>query len=253
MKDNYKVFLKLGLVAYLIVEVISILKVFDISGIESITKLNAISIPITTLILIVYASDKGDNNLCKVGFLLLVISIVCRVLTLYEIVEYSYNSDNTVYKIVKTLQSASTSCLSLCGVIALFSIIPSTGGEALKGVTILSLFLYYAINVSGNFIDYSEMDWIDKAKSILYIVANMAEWSFVALYLIGKKDSSGDVEVASIPLQPQVPVMQQQYAQPVQQQVPQAMPQTSPPVQQNFILPTVQQPVINQVSNNNQQ
>lgn len=243
MKNDYKLFLKIGLIAYIVVEIISILNVFEISEIESFTKLSAISIPISTLILIIYASNKGDNNLCKIGFILLAISVVLRILLIYDIVEYSYTSDdNTLYKIVMTIRSIAASGLSFCGVLALFSIIPSTSGDALKGVTLIGFLLYYAINCSSNLIDYSEMDWINKAESIIYIIANTAEWSFIAQYLLGKQDNSVDSNYSS------QQVIPQQYYQPMPQQMP---PQYMPPAQQGPMFPPTNQPGINPGQYNN--
>ena len=186
MKEGSKKYLLVAFILYIIIELISIIGEFDIKEIDSITKLGSIYIPISTLILIVYSSDKKGDMLCKIGAILLFINIVLQLLSIYQVVKYSY-PENDSYKIFSAIRYLVSGGLTICSALAMFSLIPYNGMTSLKKLTILSYLVLYGVSAYREFIGYSSgMKWISKAENISLCLANVAFYTFIIKYLLDK-------------------------------------------------------------------
>lgn len=257
MTKGSKTLLKIGLVLYLIISVLSILKLFDIKGLEEILKISNISIPMTTIILLAYAWDKGDDTVCKIGILCLVVSIVVGLLRSFGVIDTIYG-EKMIDKIAASVRDVASGGLSLCAMLALLNLIPISDDRSsiLKVVAVLAYVVYIFLNVSGNFVNLLDSKLLLNVQSLCSYVSNFAEYSFIVVYLLNKKvDPVKEIKQENPVLQQQIVIEQptQPVTEPVienpmfttppynpqvvQQPVPQVMPQQV--IQQ----PVIQQPV----------
>ena len=102
MSDNNKTILKISLFMYIIIEIISLVKTMNIEGINVITQFYTLSIPISTIILLVYASEKGEESICKIGITLIVINNIIQLLSIFDVVDTFYAA-KVVDKILKVI------------------------------------------------------------------------------------------------------------------------------------------------------
>ena len=187
MKSSCKKFLLIEFIIFIIIEVIGIIGEFDIKEIDSITKLKSIYIPISALILIVYSSDKKGNMLCRIGAILLFVSIILQLLSIYEVVKYSHDSDINSYKVLKTMIHLTDGGLTICFTLAIFNLIPYNGMTILKKLTILSYLVFYGISTYIIIIGYnSYTKLILKVENISLYLSNIAFYTFIVKYLLNK-------------------------------------------------------------------
>lgn len=257
MTNGSKTLLKIGLILYLIISVLSILKLFDIKGLEEILKISNIGIPMTTIILLAYAWDKGDDTVCKIGILCLVVSIVVGLLRSFGVIDTIYG-EKMIDKVAASVRDVASGGLSLCAMLALLNLIPISDDRSsiLKVVAVLANVVYIFLNVSGNFVNLLDSKLLLNVQSLCSYVSNFAEYTFIVVYLLNKKvDPVEEIKQENPVLQQQIVIEQptQPVTEPVienpmfttppynpqvvQQPVPQVMPQQVMPQ------PVVQQPV----------
>lgn len=189
MTNGSKTLLKIFLLAYGLLAVLSVLDSFNIKGLEEVLKISYISLPMTTVILLAYVMDRGDDGLAKIGILCLLVTMVITVLTSFGIVKTTFESNDMTSKIVDTVRSIASGGLSICSMLALFSLIPVSDDRSsiLKVTAVLAYVVYVLINVSGNFIDLHEIKFLTGVRSLCIHVSNFSEYAFIITYLLNKK------------------------------------------------------------------
>ncbi len=232
MKEEYKKYIKIGLLIYVVFSLFDIINHFEIESLDFISKLSRLSIPISTIILLAYASDKEESNLCKIGFTLAMVNIVIELLYIFNIVEHSLVNESVISKIVDMVDYYVSSGISLCAMIALFSLIPYNEKPELKKIAIFTFIFSSFIWGLTYITKIDSVKWIMAIRFIAGYVSNMAEYAFICLYLLNKVTPNigndmvyQNVEVPNNSPMSEVPV--QTIPQPTQQMV---MPNNNPSV-----------------------
>ena len=261
MINESKILLKISIVLYIIVGILSILSYADISFLKDVTKFSDLYIPITGIILFAYVWDKGDDNIAKIGLGCICVSLIINIISHLGLFSAFDEKSINTYKALITVNSVASSGSSLMQMIALFSIIPSTSstGGKLKLVAILS----YVIATILSFIVLKKLsNTLMLFHSLFSNLARFGEYGFIVYYLLNKPKPSDrvvlpPVEATVAPTnQPitnqsipqtasQQVIPQQTVQQPVQQAIPQPIQQTMSqqvvPVQTQVIQQPVQQ------------
>lgn len=270
MTNTSKTALKIGLFAYFIIAVLSILNQLKIEGLEDVLKISIVNIPITTIILLAYVQDRGEDGLFKIGILCILVNIVITALTAYGVVKSAYSSEAMLDKVVASVRDVASGGVSICGILALLSIIPIADDRSniLKVVSVLAYMVFMSINVADNFISVYDSKLLSVCRSLASYVSSFAEYAFIVFYLLNKQvdpvkenimDNPG-LQQPSIVEQPATepqaqpifnqPPMYQQPQQPMPQQVAQPVvgqPQM-PGVNPEFMTPPVYQPITEPVA-----
>ena len=125
-----------------------------------------------------------------------------------------------------------------------------------KGAIYLYI-VYIAINVIYVFIDSNNIDWLTKTESIIYILANAAQYGFIIIYLLNKSGESSEESIVDSLLdnqsnlgtsKPETHQMLPQDLQPKQEEVKPIIPDAlqTPVEEQKVAMPVIQQAVINE-------
>ena len=243
MTQSSKSILKIGLLLYIVVEAITLLNHLKIEGLDFITKFYFISIPMSTIILLAYASDKGEEKLCNMGLLFIGINIVISLLYIFKVVDLSYSGEKIIDKVALAARDISSGAISICGMLALFSIIPNKDDriEILKVLAVICYIIFTIINVGDNFVEITDYKWISGVSSLFSTGRYILEYSFIVAYLLGKTvDDVAEIKKEN-PLLQNTTVAPQQI--PVSAQIPTTMPQQ---VTQQVMPQQVTQPVFGQ-------
>lgn len=191
MSNNNKRILKMALVLYIAIEFLSFLKVLNIEGMKIITNFSSLYIPITTIILLVYASEKGEEDVCKIGITLIGINILLKLLIIFNVVDSLYTTERIFDKIVYAVERIVSRGISICSLLALFGIIPSNSQdkyEKLKTIAILCSAIYIIFSVIEIFVSRFDNKWLGVLGSFLTHMSSVSEYSFIILYLLSKKE-----------------------------------------------------------------
>lgn len=258
MSKGSKKILKVSLFIYILVELLAVLKLFNIDGLDKITSFSSIYIPITTIILLIYAAGKGIENesICKIGITFIVISIIIKILNILGVISPYYTAGKTLDKTVYIIGVIANGGLSICSLLALFGIIPSNdqdGYSKFKSLAVLCTVVYIIMNLVELFVSVKSTKWLYISSSILSRVATIAEYSFIILYLLHKnaeilteEELLESMTMLSHENAQQPPMT---YNQAIQQQVPN-QPSMVAPVQQTtqpiVEAPAVEVPVVQQ-------
>ena len=285
MSKKSKNILLIFFILYVITVVISVISLFDIEALKEITKLDLISIPMGTMILLAYAHDKGERGLCFAGIICLIVSTVFTLLHSYEVVDYSYaHSDNMTSNLVQVGDLIASGGLSICSVLALLSLIPVADARSsmFKVVCVIGYVLYILTGAVNYLTDVTSMVFLTNVRYLSLYASHLAEYAFIVFYLLGKNEDlvkeikqenpilAGN-QMTNPPLKPELnsqpiesvveqgPVMQQPVMnsmdQPIMQPefVQQPEPMDMQPVmnepqmmQQQPVMETIPQPVVEQ-------
>ncbi len=232
MNENSKMVLKIGLILFIIMSIISVLYNLNVEILNTIHSKVYVSIPITTIILLAYVWDRGEDSLAKFGLGCIVGSLVLGIIGNFAL-ELSLTRETLIYNIYQCIRAIFSGLASLSGLLALFSLIPNKPNidiykKAAIGLSLLSILLK-VIN-SFTTIGY-ESSIYNFLTTLPLTLETVAEYTFIILYLLGKtKAAQSEVEAkqqttqqVQQPVQPmpQMPQQVQQVQQPVQ-----PMPQT---------------------------
>ena len=215
MKKESKYALIIALTLYVIFHALSVIRSFDANILSNITILGSAYIPITTVILLAYVWNRGDETIAKIGLACIAVSTIITILTLLEFISPGYLATKTIDKIFKFVDTVASLGTSLTSMLALFSIIPISDetSKKLQSTAIISYIIYAIIVVSGNVLDLQKVRIIGSLRTLIYAVSLIAEYGMIVTYLLNKNSEST------------TPVIQQpQVQQPINQQVPNQMP-----------------------------
>ncbi len=261
MSSLYKKILIVGVILFLIQTICRTCIILDFKS-DFIEKIALITVPISTIILLAYAGDKGKDLLCKVGIVFVLANIILTGLQAFEVINpLKADSDKFIYSLIQFVDGG----LQLCGMLALLSLIPPLANkfDYIKKAAIGGYALYIIISSLYFHFDFDQWEWMMKAGSVSHILSTAAEYMFIVTYLLNKTISTNEeallddsiskqsyVGAPNVPLQqmmPQHPMVTPQQAVPA---APQVVPTSPPAVEQTVLMPVIQQPQINnQVAN----
>lgn len=191
MSKESKNILLIFFILYVITVVISVICLFDIAALKDLSKLNLISIPMSTMILLAYAHDKGERGLCFAGIICLIVSTIFTLLHAYEVVDYSYaHSDNMMSNLVQVGDLIASGGLSICSVLALLSLIPVADARSsmFKVVCVIGYVLYILTGAVNYLTDVTSMVFLSNVRYLSLYASHLAEYAFIVFYLLGKNE-----------------------------------------------------------------
>ncbi len=257
MTKESKLVLRIGIILYIILEGLTLLKAANIEALDSILKITIIYLPITSIILFAYVLDRGEKKIAYMGLACLLVNSIIAILRTYGVVQYaSITSEEIVPKIVSLIKELASLGESLTAMLALFSLILNEKGDLLKTLAVISYVVYGLIQVLGAVMpSMARETWFLTSSTLFITATRVCEYSFIVFYLLNKRiDEVAEIKKENPLLQntqvapTQLP--QQTVQQPVQQVQPVQQPvqpvQQVQQVQQVYQQPVVQQPVYQQ-------
>ena len=235
MTKESKLVLRIGIILYIVLEGLSLLKAANIEALDSFLKITIIYLPITSIILFAYVLDRGEKKIAYMGLACLLVNSIIAILRTYGVVQYaSITSEEILPKIVSLIKELASLGESLTVMLALFSLILNEKGDLLKTLAVISYVVYGLIQVLGAVMpSMARETWFLTSSTLFITATRVCEYSFIVFYLLNKRID----EVAEI--KKENPLLQNTQVAPTQ--LPQ---QTVQPVQQ--VQQVVQQPVYQQ-------